>query len=125
MPESTPMPIEIDATALGVGAATQAVTDALQDAVARGVPFTAVVRAPPVPRGGIRVTDMTHGTRMLKLLRPGLRARCRGLAFVVDERTLSRYGKVIRTGDRVWGCPTSTGADLDAARSWATARLPG
>lgn len=116
-------PIEVDAKELSVGGAIEAVVAALQGAIDRGTPFTAVVRAPAVPTRGIRLAEMAHGTRMLKALRSDLRASCRGLAFVVDERTLARYGKVIGSADKAWGCRTMVGADVDVARAWAGSRI--
>jgi hypothetical protein len=101
-----------------------AVAQALEDAIARAVPFAAVVVMSQVPPRR-RVAGAVERVRMLRRLRPGLVARCRGLAFVMPADTQRDNAKTIRSADRIWGCPTLTTDDPDRARTWARECLQG
>ncbi|MET7487192.1 hypothetical protein [Streptomyces sp. NPDC005538] len=116
--------VELDASRAGPGEAPDLVVRALRAAVARGTAFSAVLLMPPSGpsrRAGTAVA--TERVRALALLRPQLRAHCRGLAFVVPLAVQEEKAKAIAAGERLWGCPTFVTDDLDRARAWAAARL--
>lgn len=121
VPDPDPPLVEIDAVRAAEDA-TRIVSGSLREAIDRGRPFLALVRMPDAPPRGGRLGDVTERVRTLKLLRPGLRVWCRGLAFLVGEQTLARQAKAIRSGDKLWGCPTLTTADETTARAWLRAR---
>jgi hypothetical protein len=72
-----------------------------------------------------RVTGAVDAVRILRRLRPGLVAQCRGLAFVMPAAAQRDHAKQIRSADKIWGCPTLTTDDVDQARAWADERLQG
>lgn len=117
--------VQIDAASLTTDEATKLVSGSLREATDRGHPFVALVWMPPSARGRVGLGDVTERVRMLKRIRPGLRDWCRGLAFLVTQDTLTSRAKAIRSGDRLWGCPTFTTADEAAARAWISERLAG
>jgi hypothetical protein len=92
----------------------RAVAAALREAIARNQPFAAVVS---MSAQTTTATGLRERIRILKELRPGLAAHCRGLVFVTTtpprQKNLSR----------VWGCPTTTTDDLEQARAWARNQL--
>ncbi|NLU73354.1 hypothetical protein HCC61_11810 [Streptomyces sp. HNM0575] len=122
--------VVIDASSVPAQAAPELVSDALLAALARDETFAAVVRMPEttpeampetMPRKQ-RVADAGNRVRMLKRLRPGLSARCLGLAFVMPESAQRENARAIRAGAKLWGCPTLTTDDLARAQAWAEAR---
>ncbi|MGB4776813.1 hypothetical protein [Microbacterium sp.] len=119
---SVPPLVEIDAADTPPETAAREVSAALLTAIERGEPFAAVVRMPEAPPRGVRLGDVTERVRTLKRLRPGLHAHCIGLAFIVTADTMQRQAKTIRSGDKLWGCPTFSTVDPDAALAWARAR---
>ena len=92
-------------------------------AVQRGEAFAAVVRMPEAPPRGRRIAGVAERVRMLKRLRPGLVEHCRGLAFVMSEEGQRNNAKALRSGAKMWGCPTFATDDPEHARSWAQSRL--
>lgn len=113
------MLIEIEVPADGE---PRVVAQALREALARGEPFAAVVSMPVMARPR-RLAGAAERIRMLKELRPGLAARCRGLAFVMPMAAQQDNAKAIRSADKIWACPTTTTDDLEQARAWARDRL--
>jgi len=119
--------VEVDVSDATPETAPTAVFAALMAAVQRGELFAAVVRMPEVavegsPRGR-RITGVAERVRMLKRLRPGLVEHCRGLAFVVSAEGQRNNAKQLRSGAKMWGCPTFATDDPGQARAWAVARL--
>jgi hypothetical protein len=94
---------------------------ALDEALARDEAFAVVVELPSEQSGKVR--DRLGHVRMIRRLRPGLAARCRGLAFVLPAEAQHRHAKLLGSGAKVWGCPVHADADPDGARSWARRRL--
>jgi hypothetical protein len=117
--------VEVDASALPVLEAQQSITGSLQAAIERGEPFVAVVHMPAAAPRERRIAGVADRIRMLKRLRPGLSARCLGLAFVVSAEAQRQNAKAIRSADTLWGCPTHAVAEPTAARAWALAQLHG
>jgi hypothetical protein len=115
--------VEVDASALPVLEAQRSITGALQAAIARGEPFVAVVHMPAAAPRERRIAGVAERIRMLKRLRPGLSARCAGLAFVVSAEAQQQNAKAIRSAEKLWGCPTHAVADPSTARAWALAQL--
>jgi hypothetical protein len=76
----------------------------------------------PGPRRS-RVKDAVERVRMVKRLRPGLSARCLGLAFVAPAAVQKDNAKSLRSADKIWGCPTTSTDDPAQAESWARGRL--
>lgn len=101
--------------------ARQVTGQALEEALARGGPFAAVVEMPPAPPG--RVRGALEQVRMVRRLRPGLAEHCRGLAFVMSADARIEHAKLIRTGPKVWRCPVHAATDPRRAGSWARERL--
>jgi hypothetical protein len=120
--ESWPL-LVVDVADATPDTAPTAVFDALLAAVQRREMFAAVVLMPEVPPRGRRVAGAVERVRMLKRLRPGLVEHCRGLAFVVSEEGQRNNAKALRSGAKMWGCPTFATDDPGQARSWARARL--
>ncbi len=114
--------VEVDASSQPVLEAQRSIGDALQAAIARADHFVAIVRMPAVSRDR-RIAGVTERIRMLKRLRPGLSVWCRGLAFVVSVDAQRQNAKVIRSAEKLWGCPTLAVDDPATARVWALARL--
>lgn len=98
------------------------VADTLAKALERDEPFTAVVELPPHPSRH-RVRAAMDQVRTIKRLRPGLVQHCRGLAMVVDESVLRDQAKLIKNGQRFWGCPIAAVTDPAEAHAWARERL--
>lgn len=115
--------VDVDVSDAAPEAAPTAVFGALMAAVQRGESFAAVVRMPEVPPRGRRIAGAVERVRMLKRLRPGLVAHCRGLAFVMSEEAQRNNAKQLRSGATMWGCPTFATDDPAQARSWARSQL--
>jgi hypothetical protein len=97
------------------------VEDVLTAALERREPFAAVLRMPEGrPR---RLAGAGDRVRLMKALRPGLRARCAGLAFVVSAEAQQANARAIRAGAKLWGCPTTAADDPAAALAWARQQL--
>jgi hypothetical protein len=118
------MVLELDASGAGSDAeAARIVAQGLRDAVARLEPFAAVIRMPPGAQRKRRVAGAAERVRLLRRLRPGLRDHCRGLAFVLPIEDQQANAKAIAAGAKLWGCPTTATADVETARTWASAQL--
>jgi hypothetical protein len=115
--------VEVNAADATPETAPTAVFEALMAEVQRGEVFAAIVRMPEVPPRGRRIAGVAERVRMLKRLRPGLVQHCRGLAFVMSEEAQRNNAKQLRSGAKMWGCPTFATDDPGQARSWALARL--
>lgn len=113
--------LELDATSPPDGPAV--VMQALREALARSEPFAAVIRMPPSTQRERRIAGAVERVRMLKALRGGLADRCRGLAFVMPLEAQRDNAKLLRSGSKMWGCPTTATDDLAAARAWAREQL--
>lgn len=100
------------------------VGEALRAALDRGGPFAAVVEMPPVSRAR-RPGGALEQVRLVRPLRGGLAERCRGLAFVMPAASLKANTKVVRSGPKIWGCPTYADDDPARAIAWAGERLAG
>lgn len=97
--------------------------DTLAAATARSTPFVVVIQVPAVAERPNVIGGVGERIRMLKQVRPGLKAYCRGLAFVVPEATQGANAKVIKAGDKLWGCRTFATVDLGEATAWAQNQL--
>jgi hypothetical protein len=115
--------VDVDVADATPETAPTAVFEALMAAVQRGEVFAAVVRMPEAPPRGRRIAGAAQRVRMLKRVRPGLVAHCRGLAFVMSEEAQRNNAKSLRSGAKMWGCSTFATDDPEEARSWAQARL--
>ncbi|MGO2514748.1 MAG: hypothetical protein ACTH8X_01205 [Corynebacterium variabile] len=119
--------VHVDASAADLSEGPHLMQKQLTAAIDREEPFAAVIVMPTVSgqvtRKGGKLAGATNRVRMLKQLRPGLKKWCRGLAFVADADAQKVGAKAIASGDRLWGCPTFTTDDDDAARAWATSRI--
>lgn len=115
--------LELDVSGVTPEAAPTVVFDTLVSAVERRETFAAVLRMPEAPPRGRRIAGVAERVRMLKRLRPGLVEHCRGLAFVLSEEGQRNNAKALRSGPKMWGCPTFATDDAAQARSWALARL--
>lgn len=113
--------VVLDVSALEPSAGARRVGEVLTAALERGEPFAAVLTMPEGrPR---RLAGAGERVRLLKSLRPGLRDRCAGLAFVVSVEAQRAGAKAIRAGAKLWGCPTTATHDPDVALGWARQRL--
>jgi hypothetical protein len=116
---------EVDASRLPMEQAQALILDELRALTECAEPFAAILLMPAPPEGR---TPPTSGTstadriRALKLIRPGLTAHCRGLAFVAPADISVERAKAIHSGDNLWGCPTMATQDATAARAWAKER---
>jgi hypothetical protein len=117
--DSLPL-LEIDASAVGASESSAAVGGALRTALARGGPFSVVIRMSGRPR---RMSGAVERVRLMRELRPGLAERCRSLAFVMPVEVLRDNAEFVRSGGRVCACPTTATDNLDRARGWARERL--
>jgi hypothetical protein len=121
--------IHVDASGDDMSTGTGVIGDRLMSAVEQAEPFAAVVVMPVAaghtPHNGRKIAGIGERVRMLKRLRPGLKQWCRGLAFVADADVQKAGAKAIRAGARMWGCPTFTTDNADAALVWATDQLAG
>jgi hypothetical protein len=113
--------LQVRADDLSADEARDQTAQALSAALERDEPFAAVVDMPP-PQP-VKVRGAVGQMRMVRRLRPGLAARCRGLAFVLSADAQREHAKLIKSGAKVWGCPVHADADSDAARGWARQRL--
>jgi hypothetical protein len=113
--------VVLDVSDLDPAAGARRVGDVLTAALERREPFAAVLRMPEGrPR---KLAGVGERVRLMKTLRPGLRERCAGLAFVVPAEAQQANAKAIKAGARLWGCPTTATDDSTAALAWARQRL--
>jgi hypothetical protein len=121
--------IHVDAADEDMSTGARLIGEALRSAIDREQPFAVVAVMPVVAghtgSGGRRTDGAGDRVRVLRSVRPGLTRWCRGLAFVADAAAQQVGAKAIEAGDRMWGCPTFTTDDADAALVWATAQLAG
>ncbi|GGR83305.1 hypothetical protein GCM10010252_22530 [Streptomyces aureoverticillatus] len=116
--------LEVDASGAAPDEAPDLVVRALQAAVDDGrPPFSAVILMPPAlaPRPPGSPAAAAH-VRSLKELKPGLRTRCLGLAFVVPPTVEPERTKPMAAGEPLWGCPSMITRDAAEARAWAAER---
>ncbi|MER6016522.1 hypothetical protein [Streptomyces anulatus] len=123
-------PREIDTSGLPMDQAQALVLDELRALTERAEPFAAVLLMPAPPQGRTPAasasgTSTADRVRTLKLIRPGLTALCRGLAFVAPADIPAERAEAIHSGEQLWGCPTMATQDVTAARAWAGARVGG
>ncbi|WIY76794.1 hypothetical protein [Streptomyces anulatus] len=123
-------PREIDTSGLPMDQAQALVLDELRALTERAEPFAAILLmpAPPearTPAASASGTSTADRVRALKLIRPGLTALCRGLAFVAPADIPAERLAAIHSGEQLWGCPTMVTQDVTAARAWAGARVGG
>ncbi|WP_318197836.1 hypothetical protein [Streptomyces sp. MCL20-2] len=121
-------PREIDASGLPMEHAQAAILDALRALTERAEPFAAILLMPAPPEGRTSTApgdapSAADRIRTLKLIRPGLTALCRGLAFVAPADIPAERAEAIHSGEQLWGCPTTATQDVTAARAWAEARI--
>ncbi|MFH9135992.1 hypothetical protein [Streptomyces sp. NPDC017524] len=126
--EATGAPWEIDTSGLPMDQAQELVLDELRALTERADPFAAILLMPAPPDGRTPVTSPSGRSaadrvRTLKLIRPGLTAHCRGLAFVAPSDIPAERAASIHSGEQLWGCPTMATQDVTAARAWAGARV--
>ncbi|MFD4174182.1 hypothetical protein [Streptomyces anulatus] len=131
---AAPAPREIDASGLPMDRAQALVLDELRALTERAEPFAAILLMPAPPEGrtpaaaAASASESASGTstadrvRTLKLIRPGLTALCRGLAFVAPADIPAERADAIHSAEQLWGCPTMATQDVTAARAWAGAR---
>jgi hypothetical protein len=113
--------VTLDVSALDPAAGARSLGEALTVALERRESFAAVVRMPEGrPRG---LADAGERVRLIKTLRPGLRERCAGLAFVVSAEAQQVNAKAIKAGAKLWGCPTTATDEPAAALAWARQQL--
>ncbi|MFE5960286.1 hypothetical protein [Streptomyces rubiginosohelvolus] len=121
-------PREIDASGLPMEQAQAVILDALRALTERAEPFAAILLMPAPPEGRTPsasgdAPSAADRIRTLKLIRPGLTALCRGLAFVAPADIPAERAEAIHSGERLWGCPTTATQDVTAARAWAEDRI--
>ncbi|MEU5283918.1 hypothetical protein N7925_20950 [Streptomyces sp. CA-278952] len=121
-------PREIDTSGLPMDQAQALVLDELRALTERAEPFAAILLMPAPPDGRTPVTSPSGRStadrvRTLKLIRPGLTAHCRGLAFVAPADIPAERAASMHSGEQLWGCPTMATQDVTAARAWAGARV--
>ncbi|NED07029.1 hypothetical protein G3I55_35925 [Streptomyces sp. SID6648] len=121
-------PREIDASGLPMERAQAVILDALRALAERNEPFAAVLLMPApsegrTPTASGDAPSAADRIRTLKLIRPGLTALCRGLAFVAPADIPAERAEAIHSGENLWGCPTTATQDVAAARAWADARI--
>ncbi|MFI1251840.1 hypothetical protein OHA63_14760 [Streptomyces anulatus] len=125
---AAPAPREIDTSGLPMDQAQALVLDELRALTERAEPFAAILLMPAPPEGRTPAasasgTSTADRVRTLKLIRPGLTALCRGLAFVAPADIPAERAAAIHSGEQLWGCPTMATQDVTAARAWAGARV--
>lgn len=129
-----PAPREIDASGLPMDQAQALVLDELRALTERAEPFAAILLMPAPPEertpaasasASASGTSTADRVRTLRLIRPGLTALCRGLAFVAPADIPAERAAAIHSGEQLWGCPTMATQDVTAARAWAGARARG
>lgn len=131
-------PREIDTSGLPMDQAQALVLDELRALTERAEPFAAILLMPAPPEGRTPAasvsasasasasgTSTAERVRALKMIRPGLTALCRGLAFVAPADIPAERAAAIHSGEQLWGCPTMATQDVTAARAWAGARVGG
>ncbi|MFJ3578472.1 hypothetical protein [Streptomyces rubiginosohelvolus] len=121
-------PREIDASGLPMEHAQAVILDALRALTERAEPFAAILLMPAPPEGRTPPASgdapaAADRIRTLKLIRPGLTALCRGLAFVAPADIPAERAAAIHSGEQLWGCPTTATQDVTAARAWTEARI--
>lgn len=113
--------VVLDVSTLDPEAGARRLGDVLTAALERRESFAAVLRMPEGrPR---KLAGAGERVRLLKTLRPGLRNRCAGLAFVVAAEAQQANAKAIRAGTKLWGCPITVTGDPNAALAWARQQL--
>ncbi|MBQ1113948.1 hypothetical protein [Streptomyces sp. C3-3] len=129
---AAPAPREIDTSGLPMDQAQALVLDELRALTERAEPFAAILLMPappeartPAASASASGTSTADRVRALKLIRPGLTALCRGLAFVAPADIPAERLAAIHSGEQLWGCPTMVTQDVTAARAWAGARVGG
>lgn len=127
---TAPEPREIDTSGLPMDQAQALVLDELRALTERAEPFAAILLMPAPPDGRTPVTSPSGRStadrvRTLKLIRPGLTAHCRGLAFVAPADIPAERAASMHSGEQLWGCPTMATQDVTAARAWVGARVGG
>ncbi|MFJ1781437.1 hypothetical protein ACIOKA_32535 [Streptomyces anulatus] len=143
---AAPAPREIDTSGLPMDQAQALVLDELRALTERAEPFAAILLMPAPPEGrtpaasvsasvsvSVSVsapvsasgTSTAERVQALKMIRPGLTALCRGLAFVAPADIPAERAAAIHSGEQLWGCPTMATQDVTAARAWAGARVGG
>ncbi|QYA94843.1 hypothetical protein KZO11_14690 [Streptomyces anulatus] len=137
---AAPAPREIDTSGLPMDQAQALVLDELRALTERAEPFAAILLMPAPPEGRTPAasvsasasasvsasgTSTAERVRALKMIRPGLTALCRGLAFVAPADIPAERAAAIHSGEQLWGCPTMATQDVTAARAWAGARVGG
>jgi hypothetical protein len=115
--------VHIGAAGLPHGDARALVAHTLDEALRRHEPFGAVLEMPPGAPRKESPDDALQQVRAVGRLRPGLTERCRGLAFVLPSEQQEQHAKMIRSGDKVWGCPTFPADTVAAAQDWLRGRL--
>ncbi|MGC5535634.1 hypothetical protein [Streptomyces sp. SR-10] len=127
---AAPAPREIDASGLPMDRAQALVLDELRALTERAEPFAAILLMPAPPEGRTAAVSASASgastaarVRTLKLIRPGLTALCRGLAFVAPADIPAERAAAIHSGEQLWGCRTMATQDVTAARAWAGARV--
>ncbi|MFE1366053.1 hypothetical protein ACFW84_17700 [Streptomyces anulatus] len=125
---AAPAPREIDTSGLPMDRAQALVLDELRALTERAEPFAAILLMPApsegrTPAASASGTSTADRVRTLKLIRPGLTAFCRGLAFVAPANIPAERAEAIHSGEQLWGCPTMATQDVTAARAWAGARV--
>ncbi|MFF4324054.1 hypothetical protein [Streptomyces sp. NPDC001568] len=116
---------EIDAAGLPMELAQALVLDELRALTERGEPFAAVLLMPAPPRAHAprpSGTSAADRVNVLKSIRPGLTAHCRGLAFVAPADIPAERARAIHSSEQLWGCPTTSTQNAATARAWAEER---
>ncbi|MFB8138715.1 hypothetical protein [Streptomyces parvus] len=121
-------PREVDASGLPMEHAQAVILDELRALTERKEPFAAILLMPAPPEGRTPpasgdAPSAADRIRTLKLIRPGLTAFCRGLAFVAPADIPAERAEAIHSGEQLWSCPTTATQDVTAARAWAEARI--
>ncbi|MFI7290997.1 hypothetical protein ACIBRY_30765 [Streptomyces anulatus] len=121
-------PREIDTSGLPMDRAQALVLDELRALTERAEPFAAILLMPAPPEGRTPAAPASAPStadrvRTLKLIRPGLTALCRGLAFVAPADIPAERAEAVHSAEQLWGCPTMATQDVTAARAWAEARV--
>lgn len=115
--------LEIRAGDLSRDDARALVVRALGEALDRGEPFAAMVRMPPAAPEVRDTRGAVDQVRSVRQLRPELAERCRGLVFLLSAEEQSLHAKMLRSGTKVWGCPTAAADGPELARAWLRGRL--
>jgi hypothetical protein len=124
--ERTEPPAPLVALTVGGSGAGPAAVLAELESVCRRPPgegFGVIVDA----RGADDVPAAGHGGRVqevrrLRALRPVLRDRCLGLAFVTEPHELAAQGRRLRAARLLLGCPVEAFDSKPGARDWLAGR---